>query len=237
MSAVADGPRLELKNGDRVILLGDALLERDRKFGSIETMLRSRFPNAAFQVRNLSRVGSPHEQSLSALDLKELGRLLNTVKPTVAIVGYSGVESSANEVAARFERLVDVLAYSTAPRIYALSPLRRERLDPPAPDPKAENEKREAFADRLRKIAVDRKLEFVDLYSNVIPENGWATGRLYTENGVHLSPPGYERLADVLAEELGLGVARRDVSREESAPDGLAVRSADVRQIRITVRR
>jgi hypothetical protein len=218
----ADGPRIELKNGDRVILLGDALLERDRKLGAIETMLRSRFPSATFQVRNLSRPGGPGEQTLAALDLKEVGGFLGAFKPTVALIGYSGVESTVDEFAARFERLADLLAHFNAPRVYVLSPLRREKLDPPLPDPKNENEKRKAVAERLRTICENRKLEFVDLYSSVIPENGWATGRLYTENGVHLTPAGYERLADVLAEELGFGVPRRDVRHGAEIGDELS---------------
>src|SRR6185436_4242480 len=43
----------ELRNGDRVVFLGDTLMEREQYYGWIEVMLTTRFPNRNVTFRNL----------------------------------------------------------------------------------------------------------------------------------------------------------------------------------------
>src|SRR4051794_31347671 len=47
------GPRLELRRGDRIIIIGNTLAERMQYFGHFETLLQSRFPELELVVRNL----------------------------------------------------------------------------------------------------------------------------------------------------------------------------------------
>ena len=53
----ADGPKLELKPGDKVVLIGNLLAERESYFGHIETRLHARFPKHKLVVRNLGWSG------------------------------------------------------------------------------------------------------------------------------------------------------------------------------------
>ena len=43
----------ELKDGDRVVFLGDTFIEREQKYGWIELMLTTRFPDRRVTFRNL----------------------------------------------------------------------------------------------------------------------------------------------------------------------------------------
>src|SRR5215470_16833843 len=47
----------ELRDGDRVVLLGDTLIEREQAHGFIELMLTARFPDRAVTFRNLGWSG------------------------------------------------------------------------------------------------------------------------------------------------------------------------------------
>ena len=44
LAAPADKPKLELKDGDRIVYLGNAFVENDQKYGYLETMLTTLFP-------------------------------------------------------------------------------------------------------------------------------------------------------------------------------------------------
>ena len=46
-------PKFELKDGDRVVFLGNTLIEREQKYGYWETMLTARYPNRNIIFRNL----------------------------------------------------------------------------------------------------------------------------------------------------------------------------------------
>jgi putative heme-binding domain-containing protein len=96
----------ELKEGDRVLLLGDALLERENTYGLLEARMHEQFPNVKFTVRNLSWSGeTPKGWSRASFDNPEKGweRLkeqIAEVKPTVAILGF-GMAASLQEMTDR----------------------------------------------------------------------------------------------------------------------------------------
>jgi putative heme-binding domain-containing protein len=102
----AETPRLEIKEGDRVVLLGDALLEHEDAFGIIETRMVEQFRDRHFTVRNLSWSGdTPLGVSRASFDRPSKGweRLqeqIDMVKPTVAILGF-GMAASLQELADR----------------------------------------------------------------------------------------------------------------------------------------
>src|SRR5687768_3865810 len=55
----ADAPPapFELKDGDRVVMVGGTFMEREMQFGYIETMLTSQFPDRNVTFRNLGYAG------------------------------------------------------------------------------------------------------------------------------------------------------------------------------------
>ncbi len=89
----------EIKEGDRVLLLGDTLLEREGTFGYLETRMQEQFPDRHFTVRNLAySADNPLGWSRASFDpapkgLVRLKEQIATVNPTVCILGY-GMASS-----------------------------------------------------------------------------------------------------------------------------------------------
>jgi len=97
---------VEIKEGDRVLLLGDVLLERENTYGYLETRMHEQFPAQKFSVRNLSWAGdTPLGWSRASFDppAKGFDRLkeqIALVKPTVVFLGY-GMAASLQEITDR----------------------------------------------------------------------------------------------------------------------------------------
>ena len=102
----ADSRKLTLEDGDRVLLIGDVLMERENNYGVLETKMRQEFPGKKFAVRNLGNSGdTPLGASRASFDpvakgVEQLEEQLAVVKPTVAIIGY-GMAASLEELTYR----------------------------------------------------------------------------------------------------------------------------------------
>ena len=98
--------KLTLADGDRVLLIGDTLIERENNYGALETKLRQQFPGRKFSVRNLGYSGdTPLGASRASFDpvakgTEQLKEQLKVVQPTVAIIGY-GMAASLEELTYR----------------------------------------------------------------------------------------------------------------------------------------
>lgn len=104
--AVAAERKLEINDGDRVLLIGDALIERENNYGHLESKMRREFAGRSFAVRNLGYSGdSPLGASRASFDPVDKGvdalkEQLAVVKPTVAILGY-GMAASLDDLTYR----------------------------------------------------------------------------------------------------------------------------------------
>jgi len=211
----------ELRSGDRVILLGDTLIEQDQYHGWVEVMLTSRFPQENVTFRNLGwSADTPSGTSRFGLSLKQAGRepedegwqqlliQLRQSKATVALIGY-GMASSFDGAAglATFARdyrhLLETLAKELPGiRCLLLTPLPHERLGPPWPDPTTHNQDLARYASVIAEIARERNLPCVPLFERLTENLRKPSGRSITHNGIHLSPEGYRLLAEVLEDHL-----------------------------------
>ena len=81
---------LQIRDGDRVLFIGDTLIEREGTYGYLETRMHEQFPNRKFIVRNLGFSGdTPLGWSRANFDPPAKGwdRLkeqLALVRPTIA---------------------------------------------------------------------------------------------------------------------------------------------------------
>jgi glucose/arabinose dehydrogenase/HEAT repeat protein len=104
--AVEPAAPFEILEGDRVLLLGDTLLERENIYGYLETRMHEQFPDRHFTVRNLSRSGeTPRGGSRASFDGSDQGweRLkqdIARVRPTVVFLGF-GMAASLQEMTDR----------------------------------------------------------------------------------------------------------------------------------------
>jgi len=99
-------PAAPLKDGDRIVLLGDAFFETERHSGDLECALQQHFRNIDLSLRNLSWSGdTPGGLSRASFDPAKAGldRLrdhLTLAKPTVVVLGY-GMAASLQELSDR----------------------------------------------------------------------------------------------------------------------------------------
>src|SRR5579872_763029 len=98
-------PSLELHEGDRVVLVGDTLIEREQTHGYVEQRLTVRYPGGNILFRNLGwSADTPMGESRASFDfdkpgagLEQLKKQVAAVQPTVVLVGYGMASSFKGE--------------------------------------------------------------------------------------------------------------------------------------------
>ncbi len=222
-------PAFELHDGDRVVLLGDTLIEREQLYGYVEHRLTIREPAKSVTFRNLGwSADTPTGQSRLSFDfdkpdkgLELLKEQIDSFQPTVALVGYGMANSFQGEAGlAGFKhdmnQLLDMLeaVCTNKPlRVVLLSPIRHENLGPPLPNPAGHNRQLELYAKAVRELAVERqaandsganrKYFHVSLYDNLLDDGTQLRPpRPHTDDGIHLTPYGYLRMAEAIEKSL-----------------------------------
>jgi lysophospholipase L1-like esterase len=208
---VSDNKPLELKNGDRVVFLGNALMENEQVYNFLEFHITRHWPERNITFRNLGWSGdnvfgearSYYTSPPSAYDL--LISQLTDAKPTHVLLAYGSVEAQDGESGLEkfgkgLEKLIDKIQELGAEPIL-LSPT--PQFSGGTPSLLAERNKNlNLYAEKIAQIAQSYQKRYVDLYSpfEQITEKG-----LLSENGLHLTEYGYYRLAGIIEEGLGLG--------------------------------
>ncbi|MES2791062.1 MAG: GDSL-type esterase/lipase family protein [Planctomycetota bacterium] len=206
------GP-FQLLDGDRVVFLGDTLIERAQADDYLETRLTSRYPDRQIKFRNLgwsadTVFGESRAGFGSVADgYLQLKQRVFEAQPTVVIVGYGGAASAAGEAglpafSAGLETLLNLLEETRA-TIVILSPLRQEDLGKPLPSPERFNHDRQLYAQVLQHAAQSRSYPFVNLYTLLGDGKQSPAKKSYTDNAVHLTPYGYWQAAAAIEEGLG----------------------------------
>ncbi|MFC1759014.1 SGNH/GDSL hydrolase family protein [Planctomycetota bacterium] len=213
--AKSDGP-FELRDGDRVVLLGNTFIERAQRYGFIECELTRLCPNRNVIFRNLgwsgdtvfgearARFGTARE------GFEHLETQVHLVDPTLILSAYGSNAAFAGRSGiapfiAGYEKLLNVLE-ATGARITLLSPMKHEDLGPPLPDHAKYNQNLALYRDAIRNLAKRRSLGFVDLhdaYDNVDVES-----ESLTDNGIHLTESGYRFAATTLSDRLEISTDR-----------------------------
>ncbi len=199
----------ELRDGDRVVFLGDGLIEQAQYFGWVETMMTTHFPQRDVHFRNLGwNADTPAGDSRYGLSLVQAGRApagegwrqlqnqLELTRPSVLVVGYgmaSALEGGAaglDAFLADYRRLLRrTQEISPDVRFVLLSPL--QRLD--ADHPQTAVLKR--YSEGIRQLADDFESPYVDL-------RGLASDAALRKDPIHLNGEGYVALAKAI--EAGL---------------------------------
>ncbi len=211
----------ELKNGDRVVLLGGTFIEREGNHGYLETVLTSAWPDRKLVFRNLGWSGDTvWADSRGSFDppaegYKRMLALITELKPTVICLAYGANESFAGEPGLapfikQYEKLCDDLKPTNA-RLVFVTPPPFERPQPPLPDASQHNGNLSKYVAAVRELAERRQGRLVDLFAHVgvqaeiIASNPPRPPRIpYTADGVALTPAGYLNLARLLANDLHL---------------------------------
>lgn len=246
-----ESPRFVLSDGDRIVLVGDTLIERDQRYGYLETMLTLQNPDKDLTFRNLGWSGDTVSGlSRAGFEPPEAGyrqliEQVHAAKPTVLIVGFGMADSFDGEAGlprfvAGLNRFLDAVA-GTQARVVLLSPIAHARLGAPWPDPSAHNAMLERYGRSIAELARSRGAWFIDLFEPTRSREARG-GAPITDDGIVLNEAGYRFLAGRIARgldpsdvweaprvELAMGVAvgmvrRAKVGRVESSVSGLRFR-------------
>ncbi|MEW4487346.1 PVC-type heme-binding CxxCH protein [Thalassoglobus sp. JC818] len=230
LPALASEP-LEFEKGDKVVILGNTLAERMQYFNFFETRLHHRFPNHELTVRNLGWSADSIGERLRSQDFQDHGHTLIDHQPNViiAMVGFN--ESFAGEAGladfemqlAEFIRDLKKLKYpsttysrgSYEPKlqdksgepaheveVVLLTPIANEDLPERGIHAGTQNNSRlRLYSESMQKIAAAEGVQCVDIFTPTLQAMEEAATP-WTINGIHLNETGYQRLSEILEEQL-----------------------------------
>ncbi|HUE70315.1 MAG TPA: PVC-type heme-binding CxxCH protein, partial [Pirellulaceae bacterium] len=191
-------PRLELKKGDHIAIIGNTLAERMQHDGWLETTLHCRFPEHDLVVRNLGFSGDELTIRLRSAGFGSPDEWLTRTKADVVIACFGYNESFAGkEGLDKFKQdLAEFIKHTLsqnysgkgAPRLVLVSPVPHEKLaDPNLPDPTANNERLEMYTVAMAEVAKANGVPLVDLFHGL---QGFGNSGPLTINGIHLNSDG-----------------------------------------------
>lgn len=211
-SQTAVSQELELKDGDRVVFLGDGLIEQAQYEGWIEVMLSTAFPERHVTFRNIGWSGdTPGGASRFGLSLLQAGRepadegwqqlkkQIELTQPTVLILGYGmasalegGVKGLGNFKSDYLKLLAAANEISPGIRFVFLSPVQTTNA--------WDEENKEsiaAYSKSIAEIAAESKSPFVDLTQALSAAD-------LRRDPIHLNANGYRSAAVEIAKQLKL---------------------------------
>lgn len=219
------------KDGDRVVLVGNTLIEREQRYGYWETALTSRYPDKNITFRNLGWSGdnvwgdARAGFGTRADGFNHLKEHVLSLNPTLIIVGYGGNEAfDGPNALPQFEKGLNTLLDAFAPakaRIVVLGPPPQEDMGRPLPDPTEQNKNLQLYRDTIRDVAKKREATFVDLYS-LFGDVAKESEALLTHNGLHLNAQGYYRTVKALDRGFPLPEATSFIAQAASSDTALA---------------
>jgi lysophospholipase L1-like esterase len=201
----------ELKNGDRVVFLGNSLFENDFQYGYIELALTTRWPDRDVTYRNIGWTGdNVFGVARSTITNPPTGyellmEHLTKAQPTVVFVAYGGIEAQDGEAGLPafkegLTKLIDKIDQLGAKAVL-LSPIPILSADS-AESVAKRNAMLELYAATIANVARERGKRFIDIFK---PIQEVSKNVAVTENGIHLNETGYYNLASILEKGLGLG--------------------------------
>ena len=200
----------EFKDGDRVVLLGGAFIERLQTHGYLEAAITAGLADKNLTFRNLGWSGdtvwgdSRGVFGDRAEGFKRLIKDATEAKPTLLVICYGENEAYAGEAGLADFRgglntLLDALKPTKA-RILLLGPRKHENLGSPLPNPAKYNANLRKYNETIGAVANERGHAFIDLYD--LPGD--------TQNGLHLTEAGEREFVHAALPLLGVPSARLD---------------------------
>jgi lysophospholipase L1-like esterase len=215
-AAAVAGDQFEFRDGDKVVLLGGALIEQEQLYGDWETLLTAAYPERLVRFRNLGWSGDTVWGESRGMFEPHLGyqRLIEHVgqeNPNVIVIAYGNNEAFGGEerleaFAEQLQKLVDDLS-ADGRRFVFLSPLLMEADQLPMPPQQARqhaqqyNRSAVQYSDVIHRIARERQAPYIDLQRPQL-EAADSDQPPLTDNGLRLTAHGYRQTARWLASRL-----------------------------------
>lgn len=205
----------QLADGDRVVLIGGTLVERDTRENFLETRLTARWPRHNITFRNLGWSGDTvWGDARAGFDTRAEGftRLIERTReahPTWIFLAYGANESFEGAAGLPtfiegLKRLLDSLEPLGA-RLVLMTPTRREAIPGmKAPAVEAANQSLKLYAEAIAAVAAERGHKLLDVGDFISPGRIDAAAETWTDNGLHFTPRGYWHFAEKVEQLLGL---------------------------------
>ncbi len=201
---------LTLRAGDRIALVGNNLLDRERYFGYLETLLQQQHAELEVTVRNLAWSADTPDLQPRPANFADWDQHLTHERADVVIAAYGFNESFAGAAGleAFRESLADYLGIlkskafngEHAPQVVLLSPIANENVERvPAAD--LNNSNLALYTQAMREVAAEQYVGFVDLFTPTAQAMQRDDTDL-TINGSDLNDDGYRLFADLLMQGL-----------------------------------
>ncbi len=224
-SAAAESPKLELKPGDHINLIGNTLADRMQHDGWLETLIQQRFPKHHLRFRNLSFPGDELNRRPRSDNFGSPDQWLTKEKTDVvfAFFGYNesfagpaGLDNFRRELAKFIDdTLRQKYNGKSAPRLVLFSPIAHEDLhNPNLPDGSENNARLALYTKAMAEVAAEKNVVFVDLFAPTADLYAKAKQPL-TMNGIHLTAEGDRELALVIHRALFGGPAANTAKVEK----------------------
>jgi glucose/arabinose dehydrogenase/lysophospholipase L1-like esterase len=206
---------LELRPGDRVCFLGNALADRMQHHAGLETLIYAKFPDHDLVFRNLAVAGDEVATWHRSEDFGSRDEWLAKTRADVIFAFYGFNESFAGDAGlnkfkqdlGKFLQHTKTNHYSGrgSPRIVLFSPSACEKLDDPnQPDPTANNANLQKYTAAMAEVAQANGVPFVDLFrlSQRLYAQAAGQKQSLTFNTFHLTEAGDRALAPEIFQAL-----------------------------------
>ena len=207
----AQAPKLALKSGDHVAIVGHALPDRIQHSGYLETLIHQKFPRHELVFRNLSASGDEVATWHRSENFGSRDKWLEKTQADVIFAfygfnesfkGYDGIQKFRDDLD-KFLKETTAKNYSGkgSPRIVLFSPIANEKhRDPNFPDPAANNSNLRDYTDAMANVAQANGVPFVDLFkpSQQLFADAERKGASLTVNGFLLTDAGDKALAPAI---------------------------------------
>lgn len=208
----ADGPQLKLEKGNKIVLIGNTLAERQQHFGNFETLLHARFPQHNLVVRNLGWSADELTLRPRSQAFADHGHKLTDHKPDLIFAFFGFNESFGGEQGLeKFKSDLDKFIQETTttkynganpPQLVLFSPIAHEDLGKrELPNGEANNKNISLYTAAMKEAAGKANVLFVDLFAPSKKEMA-ASKQKWTINGVHLNEYGDEQFAKIMEQGL-----------------------------------
>ncbi len=198
MASAARAAGLQLKDGDRIVLVGGTMIEREQRYGFWEAALTLLHPELNLTFRNLgwsgdTVFGDARAGFGTAADgYRLLKQQITAAKPTVLLIAYGGNEAFDGEAGLpRFRKGMQRFLSDLTPlhaRIVLLAPMEHER------SPVNANPKIRLYRKAIEELAWEQHVGFGDVFAGA-RDTPKAVRNKWTDDGVHLNAEGYRRTA------------------------------------------
>ncbi len=191
---------LTVRDGDKIVIIGNTLAERMQLGGYFETLLQSRFPAKKLIVRNLGWSADEIDLRPRSANFDDHGHRLIDHKPNIVLAFFGlnesfGGEEKLESFRQRFTRFIDDTRKEIDDaELVVFSPIPHENLGrAELPNGESTNTNLLLYIGAMRSICDSKSVRFVDLFLPMKEAMDSESEQL-TTNGIHLNDRGNELL-------------------------------------------